>query len=77
LGLSLAHPPVPLKLTEFNVPANDMSEFDGMDFDEPMEVEAEAPSPRDEEEQAQPKAAAAAAATLETVKPEPQDPVLL
>ncbi|KAG7275052.1 hypothetical protein CRUP_001772, partial [Coryphaenoides rupestris] len=53
--------------------ANDMSEFDGMDFDEPMEVEAEAPSPRDEE-QTQPKAVAA---TLETVKPEPQDPVLL
>ena len=41
-----------------------------MDFDEPIEVEA--PSPCAEEE-VQPKVEAA----LETVKAEPQDPVLL
>uniref|UniRef100_A0A8C5CAG0 DNA polymerase n=1 Tax=Gadus morhua TaxID=8049 RepID=A0A8C5CAG0_GADMO len=52
-----------------HVPVHD-SEFDGMDFDEPMEVEA--PSPCAEEE-VQPKVEAA----LETVKAEPQDPVLL
>ena len=43
-----------------------------MDFDEPMEVEAPSPG-GGEEEAVQPKVEA----TLETVKPEPQDPVLL
>ena len=45
-----------------------------MDFDEPMEVEAPSPGGGGGEEEAvQPKVEA----TLETVKPEPQDPVLL
>lgn len=55
--------------------ANDAMAFDGVDFDEPMDVglEEEKPAMKDETED---KAAAEVAVKVEA-KAEPQDPVLL
>ncbi len=55
---------------------NDTLAFDGVDFDEPMEVglEEEKPAVRDDTE---PKSAAAEVTVKVEPKVEPQDPVLL
>lgn len=55
---------------------NDALAFDGMDFDEPMEVGLEEEKPADKDE-AEPKAAAAEVAVKVEPKAEPRDPVLL
>lgn len=58
------------------LPVSDALAFDGVDFDEPMEVgfEEEKPAVKDE---AEPKAAEAKVAVKVEPKPETQDPVLL
>lgn len=55
---------------------NDALEFDGVDFDEPMEVDHEEEKPAVKEEP-KPKAVSAEVAVKVEPKAEPQDPVLL
>lgn len=56
--------------------ANDALEFDGVDFDEPMEVDHEEEKPAVKEEP-KPKAVSAQVAVKVEPKAEPQDPALL
>ena len=57
-------------------PANDALAFDGVDFDEPMEVGLEEEEPAVKED-AEPVPKAAEVAVKVEPKAEPQDPVLL
>lgn len=72
-ALSLPYNSLPFMIMCFS--ANDALAFDGVDFDEPMEVglEEEKPAVKDD---AEPKAAPDVAVKVEP-KAEPQDPVLL
>lgn len=64
------------RLMTLFLPVNDALAFDGVDFDEPMEVEVEEEKPAVKDE-AEPKAVEAKVTVKVEPKSEPQDPVLL